>query len=186
VDRRAFLGRLALVATFALDTTGFAAALGRSPAPQREAWLPPLKDDERRLIDALAEGILPASDTPGARAAKVPEFIALLFDEWMLVEEQQSFRTGLAGLASDCAKTQGKAFDACTAEHQLSLLERWDREAMSAAPDAPRPFFRRFKNLVVTGYYTSQVGQEEELKVQFGAGQDVSAGPIMRPPPFTV
>ena len=57
---------------------------------------------------------------------------------------------------------------------------------MGAAPDAPRPFFRRFKSLVVTGYYTSQVGQEEELKVQFGAGQDESAGPIMRPPPFTV
>ena len=186
MDRRVFLGRLALAATFALDSTGFAAAVERTTAPQRDTWLPPLDASERRLVDALAEGILPASDTPGARAAKVPEFIALLFDEWMLLDEQQSFRAGLAVLADDSTKTHGQAFDACTPEQQLALLEHWDREAMSPAPDAPRPFFRRFKSLVVTGYYTSQVGQDEELRVQFGAGQDESAGPLMRPPPFSV
>jgi hypothetical protein len=40
-------------------------------------------------------------------------------------------------------------------------LERWDAAAMAARPDAPQPFFRRFKNLVVTAYYTSRVGQEQ-------------------------
>jgi hypothetical protein len=39
----------------------------------------------------MAEGILPATDTPGARAAGVPDFIATLFNEWMLLEEQQAF-----------------------------------------------------------------------------------------------
>jgi hypothetical protein len=104
----------------------------------------------------------------------------------MLLDEQQSFRAGLTRLAGDCAKTHGRAFDACSPHDQLALLERWDHDAMGTPPDAPRSFFRRFKGLVVTGYYTSQVGQDEELKVQFGAGQDQSTGPIMRPPPFTV
>ena len=186
MDRRAFLGRLALAATVSLDPTGFAAALERTAPPTGIAILPSLDAAELRLVDAMAEGILPATDTPGARAAGVPDFIATLFNEWMLLDEQRAFREGLAAAVADCTRTYSRAFDACTPEQQLALLERWDGEAMALRPDAPQPFFRRFKHLVVAAYYTSQVGQQQELKIQFGAGQEESTGPIMRPPPFTV
>ena len=189
VDRRTFLARLALAAAlpFACRARdGIAAAL-QPPAPGNEGlYEAALNADERLIVDALAEGILPATDTPGARAAKVPEFIALLFHEWMLADEQRTFRTGLATLDAECTHSLGRPFADCAQAEQLMLLEQWDRAASQAPPGSQPPFFRRFKNLVVTAYYTSEIGQVEELKIQFGAGQDSVTGPVMATPPFGI
>jgi len=188
MDRRTFLARLALAATLPAAfrvRDGLVATLER-PAAADGPYEAALNADERRFIDALAEGIVPATDTPGARAAKVPEFIAMLFDEWMLADEQRAFRSGLATLAAESRRSLGRTFVDCAPFEQLALLEQWD-EAASRAPPGPQiPFFRRFKSLVVTAYYTSEIGQVEELKVQFGAGQDGPAGPAMAAPPFAV
>lgn len=189
MDRRTFLARLALAAVlpFACRARdGIAAAL-QPPAPGNEGpYEAALNADERRFVDALAEGILPATDTPGARAAKVPEFIALLFDEWMLADEQGTFRTGLATLDAEGTHSLGRPFADCAQAEQLMLLEQWDRAASQAPPGSQPPFFRRFKSLVVTAYYTSEIGQVEELKIQFGAGQNSATGPVMATPPFGI
>jgi gluconate 2-dehydrogenase gamma chain len=189
VDRRTFIARLALAtalpAAFRLRD-GDAAALERAAPGVDGPYEAGLTADERRFVDALAEGILPETDTPGARAAKVPEFIAMLFDEWMLVDEQRAFRAGLAALEAECTQLKGRAFADCTPVEQLALLEQWDEAASQAPPGPQAPFFRRFKSLVVTAYYTSEVGQVDELKIQFGAGQDSAAGPVMSAPPFGI
>src|SRR5512138_3601802 len=101
----------------------------------------------------------------------------MLFDELMLADELRSFRTGLETLHSECTRSLGLSFVECAPFEQLALLEHWDAAASNAPPAPQPPFFRRFKSLVVTGYYTSEIGQVEELKVQFGAGQDGPAGP---------
>ena len=156
-----------------------------APVPGTEGtYEAALNAGELRFVDALAEGILPATDTPGARAAKVPEFIAMLFDEWMLADDQRAFRTGLATLDAECTHSLGRPFADCAPAQQLTLLEQWDRAASQAPSGTQAPFFRRFKSLVVTAYYTSEIGQVEELKIQFGAGQDSPAGPVMATPPF--
>jgi hypothetical protein len=187
VDRRTFLSRLTQAAAlpFAYRARdGIAAALDLPAPGGEETYEPALNAAERRFVDALAEGILPATDTPGARAAKVPEFIAMLFDEWMLADEQRTFRAGLATLHTECTRSLGRPFADCTPAEQLKRLEEWD-VAASKTPHGPQPpFFRRFKSFVVTAYYTSEIGQVEELKVQFGAGQDTPAGPVMPMPPF--
>jgi len=189
VDRRTFLARLALAtalpAAFRLRD-GAAAALERRAPSLEGPYEAALDADERRLVDALAEGILPATDTPGARAAKVPEFIAMLFDEWMLADEQRAFRAGLGALEAECSRMKGRAFADCTPAEQLALLEQWDEVGSHAPPGPQAPYFRRFKSLVVTAYYTSEVGQVDELKIQFGAGQADATGPVMSPPPFSI
>lgn len=188
LNRRSFLRQLALVATLPYawrPADGFAAAVERKDAPATPGYLPPLAASEMKLVDALAEGILPATDTPGARAAGVPAFVGLLFAEWMYRDEQQAFRDGLAALAADARSKTGRAFDDCAPAQQLELLKGWDAAAFAPAPhDAPPPFFRRFKTLVVVGYYTSEVGQVQELQVQFGGGEMEAPGPAPSPPPF--
>ena len=187
MDRRTFLARLTLAAAlpFACRARdGISAAL-EAPAPGTEGpYEATLNAAELRFVDALAEGILPATDTPGARAAKVPEFIAMLFDEWMLADEQRAFRSGLTTLDVECTHSLGRPFADCSSDEQLTMLEQWDRAASQAPPGPQSPFFRRFKSLVVTAYYTSEIGQVEELKIQFGAGQDSPVGPVMATPPF--
>jgi hypothetical protein len=108
----------------------------------------------------------------------------MLFDEWMLSDEQRAFRAGLAALDAECANSLRRPFADCSPAEQLTLLEQWDRAASKTPPGEQAPFFRRFKSLVVTAYYTSEIGQVEELKVQFGAGQDSPVGPVMATPPF--
>lgn len=188
LNRRSFLRQLALVATLPFawqPADGFAAALERKDAPATPGYLPPLSSGELKFVDALAEGILPATDTPGARAAGVPAFIGLLFSEWMYRDEQQAFRDGLAALTVDAKARTGRAFVELDPARQLELLQAWDTAAFAPAPrEAPPPFFRRFKTLVVVGYYTSEVGQVQELQVQFGAGEMEDHGPAPSPPPF--
>lgn len=187
MDRRTFLSRLALATALPLAFRAREGSAAEPPAPGSDGpFEPALTADERRFVDALADGILPATDTPGARAAKVPDFIAILFNEWMLADEQQTFRAGLATLAAECTHSLGQPFADCTPAEQLMLLEQWDRAA-SQVPRGPEvPFFRRFKSLVVTAYYTSEIGEVEELKIQFGAGQDTPTGAVMATPPFGI
>jgi gluconate 2-dehydrogenase gamma chain len=187
MDRRRFVQQLAFAATLPFawqPSEGFAAAVERSAPPTNTTYAPPLASDELALVGALAEGILPATDTPGALAAGVPEFIALLFSEWMPRDEQDQFRAGLSALAADTQARGGGAFTACTAEKQQALLENWDAASFGTAPDAAAAFFRGFKRLVVVGYYTSEVGQTVELDVQFGGGETSAIGPYTQPPPF--
>ena len=186
--RREFLARLALAAPIALATRNvWADTLARPPDDRvtEAIYEKPLSAEELAFVAALSEGIIPATDTPGAVGAGVPQFIGLLFTDWFTREEQQEFRSGLAGLDAACRAKCQRAFASCAAADQLSLLSAWDDDAFRERPhDAPKPFFRRFKELTIIGYYTSEVGQNQELKAGFGGGQDVAGGPVSQPPPF--
>ncbi len=138
-----------------------------------------------RFIAAVAERIIPATDTGGATAAEVAPFIGYLYSNWMLVPEQRAFHEGLEALASGAQKSLGQPFELSSEAEQSALLGTWDKNAFEPrSHDAPAPFFRRLKELVVVAYYTSSLGQDSELKVQFGGGQAEPDGPAMSQPPF--
>jgi hypothetical protein len=138
-----------------------------------------LSPSEIQLLAALSEAIIPTTDTPGAAAAGVPEFLALLYTDRMLPEEQAQFRSGLRELDESAQARHEKSFAALSAGQQLQLIEIWDAECSAARQaNRPLPYFARLRALVIVGYYTSKVGQESELKVQFGGGADQSGGPI--------
>lgn len=143
---------------------------------------------ELALVAAMAEGIIPKTDTPGAVEAGVPEFIALLFSEWFSAAEQSTFRTGLLSFDTASRNRFGRDFAACTAEQRQMLLIEWD-DAVAAAREshaASLPPFAQLKSLTVIGYYTSQVGQEQELHTVLDGGENEPGGAVMMPVPFTV
>jgi hypothetical protein len=148
----------------------------------------PLGAAEVALVSAMAEGIIPQTDTPGAIGAGVPQFIALLFDEWMMPDEQENFRKGLAGFDTEAAGRFGKPFARLDPANQFALLQAWDDGVTKAraANVHDLPPFARFKSMVVIAYYTSQVGQEQELGVLMDAGQADPNGPVMMPLPFNL
>ena len=55
-------------------------------------------------VGAIAERILPRTDTPGALDVGVPAFVDLMFGEFMTVEEKQRLTAGLTEIESASTK----------------------------------------------------------------------------------
>ncbi len=183
LERRELLRLLALAAGGALSPACVSlVAERRSDAPGGAP--PALGPDERELLAAACECVLPATDTPGARGAGVPEFIEGLLAGWFEPSEVARFRAGLAGLERRARERAGSSFAAAPEELQSALLSELEQQALaaragggpsllgariggSAAP--PEDFFSLLKQLVLVGYYTSEIGASREL-ARFVAG----------------
>jgi hypothetical protein len=118
---------------------------------------------------AIAEAVLPATDTPGAREAKVHEFIDLLLTDWLSDEERNRFLIGLAELDAACREQTGAPFPELSPELQLDFLRPYDEAAVAARharqdDDDPLPFFGTMKEMTLVGYYTSEIGMTRELQ----------------------
>jgi hypothetical protein len=114
------------------------------------------------LLDEIAETILPETQTPGAKAAGVGPFIAMMVAETYDPQKQELFREGLRTLERESRMQNGAAFLASSPAQRLALLERLDREAIDymrgpAAGDRPH-YFRMLKELTLLGYFTSEIG----------------------------
>ncbi len=136
-----------------------------------ESSTPPasfLTSNEVALLDEVAETILPATSTPGAKAAGVGPFMALMVADAYDPDEQRIFRGGLETLDRECAEMNGHDFMAATPAERLTLLERLDRqqyEYMQAWKDTePVHYFRMVKELALLGYFTSEIGYKQALR----------------------
>jgi hypothetical protein len=150
IDRREALRRAALV------LAGVLAGCEARRAPAA-GWRPRvLSTDQAEVVATIAEHILPETDTPGARAVGVHRFIDAMVAESYSVEERHQFLAGLADIDARANRAHGRAFLACAAGDQLTLLGDLDRAA--------EPFFRTLKDLTLVGYYTSEIGATRELR----------------------
>jgi hypothetical protein len=180
VPRREALLRLALggagavaVPEWAEALTAFAADHAHAVQRQRAAappgpWKPKVLTRGQNLtVIALTELIIPQTETAGAKAAKVNEFIDFVLND-AKPDERKRFADGLAWIDARSAKDFGKPFVGASPEQQVSLLQSIAAapaaEAGQSAPDKTgADFFLAIKSLTITGYYTSEVGLREEL-----------------------
>ena len=112
------------------------------------------------------EMTIPATDTPGARAARVHEFIDLILAEWDGDDDRARFLSGLADVDTRCRDAFGADFLGASAAQRTAVLSGLDAEvtALRAANASPeKHFFQRMRSLTVFGYYTSEVGATQEL-----------------------
>jgi hypothetical protein len=133
-----------------------------------------LDPHQNATVTTISELIIPATDTPGAKEAKVNEFIDLLLTEWFDPNETQEFLAGLAGVDASSKEKFSAAFVDCTPAQQAEVLKQLDAAAMDFAVkqkqavqmDAALPpmnFFYQLKKLTLAGYYTSEIGFSQEL-----------------------
>ena len=103
------------------------------------------------MLDEIAETILPETDTPGAKAAGVGAFMALMVTDSYYPPDQEIFRQGLATIDERSREAVGSDFISADAEDRLALLEALDAgqfEYMQGkAQDAPTHFFRMMKEM---------------------------------------
>jgi len=119
-------------------------------------------------MDEIAETILPATSTPGAKAAEVGAFMAVMVADIYTADEQAIFRAGLDTVDAECRRETGGGFIQATPEQRLVLLERLDREQFdymqARAPDSPVHYFRMIKELTLQGFYTSEIGYKQAMR----------------------
>ena len=93
-----------------------------------------LNEDQQGLLAALVDQILPATDTPGAAEAGVPQFIDTMLSGWYAPEERDGF---LAGLSAFDARAEGGSFLGLDAPAQAALVAAVDAETYAPAQDEP-------------------------------------------------
>lgn len=139
-------------------SSGIAGQVWAAPPPL--GWTPAaLTPAQARTLDVVAELIVPATDTPGARAVGVPQFIDRAVGTWCSAAQAKLLRSGLDQLDVDARAAHGAAFADLTAAQQTALMTRYD------TPGAPqRPFFGLAKELTTIGYFTSKPGATVALR----------------------
>ena len=181
----AFLGGAAFVGGSGLLA---AAERARSASPGATGAF---SAEDIALLDEIAETILPATKTPGAKAANTGAFMALMVTDCYSPAEQQAFHDGLRKLDEATNKANGISFIAATPAQRLGVLKELDQEqkrvmdareaadrkrkGLAQLPGAPAPtaeanieapahYFRMMKELALLGFFTSEVGATKALR----------------------
>ncbi len=163
MDRRqALLGIAAMFGTQLLPPIRVAIANGLDPVDMSGATL---FDDARRLdIAALAETIIPETDTPGAREAGVGEFIEFMLQEWFPDEDRDRFVDGMERLNDHCRTELDRRFAELDSEEQIAVVSALMEGNAGTFDDGGEDFFEHAKQLTLFGYYTSEIGMTVERR----------------------
>src|SRR5882757_3749464 len=95
LDRRDLLtGATALFGASLVAPLAKAAEMAPGFAASHAAFTP----EQRALVAAISERIIPTTDTPGAIAAGVPAFIEMMLADWYEPTDRNEFMTGLGVL----------------------------------------------------------------------------------------
>lgn len=121
------------------------------------------------MVAAMAEHIIPRTETPGAIDAGTPVFIESMVADWFNEQERAFFMRELQAL-DDSAD----GFARLPEKQQLRLLENLESEAKDApwyqlgntmrVWDSQAPFICQFKELTVLGYMLSEIGSTQFLR----------------------
>jgi hypothetical protein len=160
-------------------------ALFRLAHPSTNYSLRTFTPHQNDTVIAMAEIVIPSTDSPGATAARVNEFMDFMLADWATELERTHFLNGLANVDAECSALFGKSFLESTLLQQTTLLQSlddavdWLHESdriHDGAPPGSRDtqlrgdFFRVFKYMALYGYYTSEIGFTQELKLEIIPG----------------
>ena len=136
-------------------------------------------------LDEVGDTIIPVTDTPGAKATKIGEFMNVYSTDCYRPEVQKAFTEGLASLDADCKKQFSKTFVDLTPEQRTTVLTGLEAEAKAynnkknekekIARDAaiasmkdffgePPHYYTLMKQLTLLGYFTSEIGMKQALR----------------------
>jgi glucoside 3-dehydrogenase (cytochrome c) hitch-hiker subunit len=169
-------------------------AFYRQAHPDASYSLRTLSPHQNDTVVAMIDQILPATDTPGAKAVRVNEFFDVILTEWANDDERRHFLDGLADVDKQSNALFGKDFAAASPAQQLVLLRSMDEaSAVVRSQRKDRPpfwepegrdtqmqgdFFTVFKSMTLHGYYTSEIGFTQELKLQVIPGAQHGCMPL--------
>lgn len=116
-------------------------------------------------LNEVGETIIPATDTPGARAANVGQFMTVMVNDCYTEADQKIFHAGMKKLDDEADKTYKSGFMKLDAAKRSELLTKLDKEQKIYAKDKkkedPNHYFTMLKQLTLLGYFTSEIGSKQ-------------------------
>lgn len=117
--------------------------------------------EEMATITILGDIIIPKDEVSGSASdAKVSEFIEFIVKD--MPDHQTPMRGGLRWLDVQCLNRYGKSFKDCTQQQQMEMVDEiaWPKKAKPGMAQGVA-FFNLIRNLVATGFYTSEIGVKD-------------------------
>jgi hypothetical protein len=176
MDRRELLKQVALLMGGAISAPAvFGVLSGCSPKQSSNAqatWKPQfLNDAQAAVVTAVADIIIPKTNTPGASDVGVPAFIDVMLKDVYPADDQQRFLSGLQQFDDEASNSKGKPFVKLEAQDQQALVRKYHDAAVKAESDArgtslhiERPFVLMMKELTMLGFFTSKPGATTVLQ----------------------
>ena len=142
--------------------------------------------NEIAYLDEIAETILPHTSTPGAKAARVGDFMKIMVNDCYEASDQKAFREGMNKLNEESTRKYDMDFVKINPEQRKDLLIAIDAEAKKFQKEEVNPFndeenkkskadpkyvkkrmsphyFTMMKQLTLLGYFSSEIGAKEAL-----------------------
>jgi hypothetical protein len=175
MERRAVLRRVAWLLGSAVSAPAALAILqgcSAKDAPSAAAWTPKfLKESQKDIVTAIADIILPKTDTSGALDANVPAFIDSMLADVYDAAAQARFNAGFAAFDG--------FLDRDAAGRKAFVKESLEKALAAENPDG-KPFILMARELTLLGFYTSQVGIAENMEYSQAPGPFHGCVPISK------
>ncbi|HTE02220.1 MAG TPA: gluconate 2-dehydrogenase subunit 3 family protein [Mucilaginibacter sp.] len=166
MNRRDAIGRVALILGGTVIGAEFLVSGCKPKSAANVADL--FETDQVAFLNEVGETILPATSTPGAKAANVGGFMAIMVRDCYEKPDQDIFVKGLSQINDAANKKFSKSFLDLDATQRTALLTDLDKEqkdySKTKKPKDPNHYFRMIKELTLLGYFTSEVGCKQALR----------------------
>lgn len=181
MERRAMMARALYLLGAASTVTISAPALAKAASRAK----PYLDAPVFSLLSAVADTIMPRTDTPGAVDARVPAKFDALLVNWASGERRYELTRALTRIDAEARKNGGKGFADLSPEQRKEMLVAYDRDALKAVPDTRKfngvmalmagpsivdPGYAKLKELILLLYYYSEEALTTELVYEHAPG----------------
>ncbi|OKL42049.1 gluconate 2-dehydrogenase subunit 3 family protein [Pontibacter flavimaris] len=109
---------------------------------------------EEELLAEVVETLIPATDTPGAKAMGLHLFTLKMLDDCYSREDQQTFMTGMTAFAELAKEQTGKRFTKCSPEQRQQVVASVNTRQ---APEEVLTFYNILKGETIKGYLNSEL-----------------------------
>jgi hypothetical protein len=142
MNRREAILKTALIMGSALSATTLASILAGCQSDQAGESAQrtfALSKDQQALLDEITEVIIPVTDTPGAKEAKVAATIELILKDCYRPQQQDHFLQGLADLDKESKKVFDNSFIHLSSEQKTAILKQFEQLAKKEKAKHDKP-----------------------------------------------
>jgi hypothetical protein len=183
MNRRDAIGRVALIMGGAVIGAEFFISGCKSTSKKVNDLF---TEDHVAFLNEVGDTILPTTSSPGAKAADVGHFMAVMVQDCYAPADQKVFVAGIKKLDDASQKQFSNKFMDLTPKQRTDLLVALDKEQKDftaqrnkqleddrlkhandpkhKGPEIPNHYFRMMKELTLLGYFTSEIGATKALR----------------------